>query len=355
MLSSRDLVTALKAAAEPTRLRILALLALGELNVKDLTRILGQSQPRISRHLKLLAEAGLVERAREGSWVYFRLPEAAPVLETKSMGDTPPWAPEAATGGQMIHRLLDVMDQDDPVLLRDRQRAEAVRREREESAQAYFQSQAADWDRIRALHVEEAKVERAMVDALGDGPFDLLVDLGTGTGRTLELFSGHYRRGLGLDLNHEMLAYARAKLDRAGIHHAQVRLGDVYSVALPDACADAVVIHQMLHFLSDPARAVAEAARLVAPGGRLLVVDFAPHELEFLRENYAHERLGFARATISQWLEEAGLDVVETHDLAPDRSATGDRLTVSLWLARHPGQSRRPAAATATGVLERME
>lgn len=355
MLSTRDLVTALKAAAEPTRLRILALLATGELNVKDLTRILGQSQPRISRHLKLLAEAGLVERAREGSWVYFRLPEPAPVLETKSLGEVQPWSADASTGGQMIHRVLDVVDLSDPVLLRDRQRADAVKREREESAQAYFQSQAADWDRIRTLHVEEAKVERAMVTALGEGPFDLLVDLGTGTGRMLELFATHYRRGLGLDLNHEMLAYARAKLESAGLHNAQVRHGDIYSVALPDACADAVVIHQILHFLSDPARAVAEAARLVAPGGRLLIVDFAPHELEFLRDSYAHERLGFARATISQWLEEAGLDIVETRDLAPERGASGDRLTVSLWLAKRPGQPARAAGNAASGILERTE
>ena len=350
MLSSHDLVTALKAAAEPTRLRILALLADGELNVKDLTRILGQSQPRISRHLKLLAEAGLVERAREGSWVYFRLPTpaaasigaggAAPALETKSFHPGAVIAPVDITSGGLPHRLLATIDPTDPVHVRDLQRASAVKREREEAAQAYFQSQAADWDRIRTLHVEEAKVERAMQTALGKGPFDLLVDLGTGTGRTLELFAERYRRGLGLDLNPEMLAYARAKLDRAGIHHAQIRQGDIYSVPLPDAAASAVVIHQILHFLSDPARAVAEAARLVAPGGRLLIVDFAPHELEFLRETYAHERLGFATATVAQWLEDAGLDVVKTEELAPDpgNSAT-DRLTVSLWLATRSGHA----------------
>ncbi|MEQ1649681.1 MAG: metalloregulator ArsR/SmtB family transcription factor [Hyphomicrobiaceae bacterium] len=342
MLSSSDLVMALKAAAEPTRLRILALLAEGELNVKDLTRILGQSQPRISRHLKLLAEAGLVERSREGSWVYFRLP-VAPMPAANPLR-----VPET-----LAARLLGALASDDAVLVRDRQRAEAVKREREEAAQTYFESQAGDWDRIRVLHVEDAKVERAMRETLGAGPFEMLVDLGTGTGRILELFQDQYRRGIGLDLNPAMLAYARTKLDRGGVGHAQVRQGDIYDVPFDDGVAQAVIIHQILHFLVDPARAVMEAARIVAPGGQLLIVDFAPHELEFLREAHAHERLGFSRQVVSQWLADAGLDVEKTLDLAPERSAVGDRLTVSLWLARRPGVGQISYTTTASNVFER--
>lgn len=310
-------VGVLKAVAEPTRLRVLALLARSELNVKDLTRILNQSQPRISRHLRLLAEAGLVERAPEGSWVYFRLAESGP-------------------GREVANQVLRFLDPSEPVLDRDSRRAESIQAEHQEAAQAYFQAHAADWDRIRSLHVAEAEVEAAVSAALGPGPFDFLVDLGTGTGRILELFGPRFRRGLGLDLNPAMLAYARAKLAHAGLAHAQVRQANIYDLPLADQSADAVAMHLVLHFLSDPQRAIREAARVLAPGGRLLIVDFAPHELEFLREAYAHERLGFAGALIGQWLAEVGLDLMQTRDLAPSAAAQRDKLTVSLWLAGRP-------------------
>jgi ArsR family transcriptional regulator len=243
----------------------------------------------------------------------------------------------------------------DPVIVRDRNRAESVQQERQAAAQAYFRAHAAEWDRIRALHVAEAEVEAAVSEALGPGPFDFMVDLGTGTGRMLELFSTRFRRGLGLDLNPAMLAYARAKLERAGLGsslaHAQVRQGNIYDLPLADHCADAVVMHQVLHFLGDPQRAVREAVRVLAPGGRLLIVDFAPHELEFLREDYAHERLGFAGPLIGQWLADCGLDLMQTRDLAPEGVAQKGKLTVSLWLAGRP----RPSGAAAAGDQRKLE
>ena len=324
-------VGVLKAVAEPTRLRLLALLARGELNVKDLTRVLNQSQPRISRHLRLLAEAGLVERAPEGSWVYFRLAEAGP-------------------GREVASEVLQLLDRSDPLLERDARRADSIQAERQQAAQAYFQAHAADWDRIRSLHVAEAEVEAAVSAALGPGPFDFLVDLGTGTGRILELFGPRFRRGLGVDLNPAMLAYARAKLARAELAHAQVRQANIYDLPLGDRSADAVVMHLVLHFLGDPQRAMREAARVLAPGGRLLIVDFAPHELEFLRDAYAHERLGFASALIGQWLAEFGLQILETRDLAPDAAAQRDKLTVSLWLAGRPKET-----AGAQGEARKLE
>jgi ArsR family transcriptional regulator len=324
-------VGVLKAVAEPTRLRLLALLARGELNVKDLTRVLNQSQPRISRHLRLLAEAGLVERAPEGSWVYFRLAEAG-------------------AGREVASDVLQLLDPADPLLERDARRAASILAERQESAQAYFQAHAADWDRIRSLHVAEAEVEAAVSAALGPGPFDFFVDLGTGTGRILELFAPRFRRGLGVDLNPAMLAYARAKLARAELAHAQVRQANIHDLPLGDRSADAVVMHLVLHFLSDPQRAIREAARVLAPGGRLLIVDFAPHELEFVREAYAHERLGFAGAQIGQWLGELGLQMLVTRDLAPDATAQRDKLTVSLWLAVRPKE-----AAAAQGGAHKLE
>jgi ubiquinone/menaquinone biosynthesis C-methylase UbiE/DNA-binding transcriptional ArsR family regulator len=333
-LSLQISLNALKAAAEPTRLRILALLDRSELNVKDLTRILGQSQPRVSRHLRLLGDAGLVARAPEGSWAYFRLAED---------GD----------GGELARRLLQGIDPSDPVLVRDRGRAEAVQAEREAAAQAYFQTHAGEWDRIRALHVAEGDVESAVSGILGSGPFNLLVDLGTGTGRMLELFAPRFRRGLGFDRSSAMLAYARAKLDRAALPHAQVRQGDIYDLPLADGTADVVVMHQVMHFLSDPARAIREAARVLASGGRLLIVDFAPHELEFVREQYAHERLGFAGPLVGQWLADAGLSLAVQRDLAPERSGAG-QLTVSVWLAEQAKRALQAKGAIQDRKLERI-
>lgn len=323
-----EYVTALKAAAEPTRLRILMLLAsVGELNVKDLTLILGQSQPRLSRHLKLLAEAGLIERFREGSYAYFQAGDRTAIQ-------------------RLLSRLVAPVDSGDPMVTRDKDRAQALKRDREANAQAYFARHASDWDRIRTLHVADSVVEAALEDAIEPGfDCDLLVDLGTGTGRMLEVFQSRYRRAIGFDVSHEMLAYARSRLSAAGLSRAQVRHGDLYNLSLADSCADIVVMHQVLHFLSDPKRALVEARRVLAPGGRLLIVDFAPHELEELREVQVHERLGFSHGQMSQWLGEAGLRRLSAADLAPPQDAA-QKLTVTLWVAT-PGVMRAstPAAA----------
>ncbi|MFL4983860.1 MAG: ArsR/SmtB family transcription factor [Xanthobacteraceae bacterium] len=315
-LSFETLNGTLKAAGEATRLRILALLGEAELTVSDLTAILRQSQPRISRHLRLLAEAGLVERFREGSWAFFRLGGGG----------------GAAT---LTRELISRLDPSDATLGRDRERLLAVRTQRADDAQAYFARHAAQWDRIRKLHVADAAVEEAISAALADVPMRALLDLGTGTGRMLELFGPHIERGLGIDLSHAMLAIARSRLERAGLRHVSVRQGDIYDLALPRDSFDVVLIHQVLHYLDDGARAIAEAARVLRPGGRLLVIDFAPHDLEFLREEHAHRRLGFAAEAVSQWMTAAGLDVVAHRTLPPDAGSAG-KIAVSLWLARDP-------------------
>jgi len=304
----------LKAAGEATRLRILALLAEAELTVSELTEILRQSQPRLSRHLRLLAEAGLVERFREGAWAFFRLAERG-------------------GGADIARTLIGRLDASDAIIVRDRERLAAVRAARAAAAQNYFRRHAAQWDRIRRLHVADAALEDAIRTALADKPIRALLDLGTGTGRMLELFAGDIERGLGLDLSLDMLALARARLDRAGLKHCSVRHGDIYDLALPRDSFDVVIIHQVLHFLDDSARAIREAARVLRPGGRLLVVDFAPHDLEFLREEHAHRRLGFSAETMTQWLEAAGLDVLRQQTFPPGPEG---KIAVSLWLARDP-------------------
>ena len=308
------LTATLKAAAEATRLRLLMLIAEAELTVTDLTAILRQSQPRLSRHLRLLAEAGLVERHREGSWAFFRLGERG-------------------VAADIARALIARLDPNDPVIARDRERLAAVRAARTAAAQNYFRRHAAEWDRIRKLHVAEAAVEEAICTALDGAPIRSLLDLGTGTGRMLELFAAKIERGLGLDLSLDMLALAREHLDRAGLKNCSVRYGDIYDLALPRDSFDVVIIHQVLHFLDDSGRAIREAARVLRPGGRLLVIDFAPHDLEFLRDVHAHRRLGFAAETVTQWLEAAGLDFLRQQTLPPGPEG---KIAVSLWLGRDP-------------------
>ena len=219
--------------------------------------------------------------------------------------------------------------------MRDRERAERLMRQREQTAQAYFRDHAGEWDRIRSRHVAESAVEAAMCGAMGPGPFRLLVDLGTGTGRTLELFAATYERALGLDVNETMLAVARANLAGLGLSKAQVRHGDIYDLSLADAQADAVVVHQVLHYLSEPAAAIREAARILAPGGRMLIVDFAARGIAALRKEHAHARLGFETAEIATWCREAGLNLGEPITLPPAEVGSG-QLTVMLWTADKP-------------------
>jgi ubiquinone/menaquinone biosynthesis C-methylase UbiE/Fe2+ or Zn2+ uptake regulation protein len=317
-----NMAAALKAAAEETRLRILALLVETELTVSDLTDILRQSQPRISRHLKMLAEAGLVDRFREGSWAFFRLAEHGGTAE-------------------IVHALIGQLDLSDPIIARDRERLAAVRAERVKAAQSYFARHASEWDRIRRLHASDDAVEAEIRAVLAERPFRSLLDLGTGTGRMLELFGPEIERGLGIDLSRDMLALARARLDRAGLRHCSVRHADIFDLPLRRDSFDVVIIHQVLHFLDDGAHAVREAARVLRPQGRLLIVDFAPHEFEFLREQHAHRRLGFAADAVTQWIEQAGLEPVLHRSVAPEPGSEG-KIAVSLWL----GRDRRLALAT---------
>jgi ubiquinone/menaquinone biosynthesis C-methylase UbiE/DNA-binding transcriptional ArsR family regulator len=309
-----QLNSVLKAAGEETRLRILALVGEADLTVSDLTEILRQSQPRISRHLKLLVEAGLLLRSREGAWAFFRLNDHGVAAEV---------------GRSLVARL----DAADSVVARDRERLAQIRARRAAAAQAYFTAHAAEWDRIRRLHVSDDAVEAAVVAALADRPFRSLLDVGTGTGRMLELLGKELERGLGIDFSLDMLTLARARLDRAGLKQCSVRQGDIYDLKLSRDSFDVVVVHQVLHYLDDGARAIREAAHVLCPQGRLLVVDFAPHDLEFLRDEQAHLRLGFPPDVVTQWLEQAGLDFVSYRNLPPEPGSEG-KIAVSLWLAR---------------------
>jgi ArsR family transcriptional regulator len=321
-MSSGEAVEVLRAAGEPTRLRILALLAHEELSVLELCSVLDQSQPRVSRHLKLLAEAGLVERFPDGAWVFYRL---------------------AAHGGgrALADQALALIDPADSALGRDADRLSRVAAERSTEAAAYFARNAARWDEMRSLYVAEAEVEAAIHAAVGPDSLGLLVDLGAGTGRMLTLLGGRASRSVGLDLSQQMLNIARVNVGEAGLPACELRHGDIFATGLPGACADLVTVHQVLHYLGDPAAAVCEAARLVAPGGRLLIADFAPHRLEYLREQHQHRRLGFSDEEIGRWFDAAGLELDSVAALPP---ASDAGLTVKIWTARRPALAERSAA-----------
>jgi ubiquinone/menaquinone biosynthesis C-methylase UbiE len=311
-LSLDATLDALKALAEQTRLRIVAVLRHGELTVTDLTEVLGQSQPRVSRHLKLLVDAGLVSKHREGAWIFFCLVDHR----------------DHATALDVI---LGPLDDRDPMLVADLDRLALVRARRSEAAHEYFEQVAPLWDEERSLHAAEDTVELAILEAVGTQPLGSVLDLGTGTGRMLHLLARRADRAFGLDSSHSMLSVARANLE-AGNIQCELRQGDVYSPPLERGAFDLVVIHQVLHYLDDPARAIREAARLVAVDGRLLVVDFAQHSHEFLREAQAHRRLGFSHGQLQDWFDQAGFDCPTILDVDPP--ADTDGLTVTVWLAQ---------------------
>jgi ubiquinone/menaquinone biosynthesis C-methylase UbiE/DNA-binding transcriptional ArsR family regulator len=315
----------LRAAGDPTRLRLLLLLRQAELTVSELIEIVGQSQPRVSRHLKLLGEAGLVERFKEGSWVFCRAADRGTGAELSRViaGLAAPQAQEA-----------------------DKARLDHVRKGRAAAAAAYFKSNAAEWERIRALHAPEKDVETAIVRHLTAGKIESFLDAGTGTGRMLELIAPHANRAIGIDVSPDMLAIARDRLLRENIQNAQVRLGDTYRLPFangaPGAGFDVVLFHQVLHYLDDPGTAVAEAARVMAPGGKLLIADFTSHKEEFLREEFAHRRLGFSDREVEGWFAAAGLSNAGSDTIAP--RGEGQKLTVKLWLATAKAKAKKEAA-----------
>ncbi len=312
-----QLLLALRAIAEPTRLRILVVLDRVELTVGELCRVLGQSQPRVSRHLKLLVEADVLERNAEGTSAFYHLADR-PIA--RELTDT-------------VRELLSTGDLEQGVLARDIERLESVRAERAESASAYFEEIADSWEHVRQLHVSDAVVETELLRATDGRPIREFLDIGTGTGRMLEVFADRIERGVGIDLSSRMLNLARSRLDADGLRHCSVRHGNIYDLDIPFGSVDVVVVHHVLHFLDDPPSAIAQAARTLGPNGMMLIVDFAPHQMDVLRKKHAHLRLGFADSQIRRWCEKAGLHTISVEHLNPTSTTEGEPLTVSLWTA----------------------
>ncbi len=292
-----------------------------ELSVGELAQVLGQSQPRVSRHVRILGESGLLGRRKEGSWVFLQLSDPERARPLFELFDN--WADGEAAA----------------LFATDAARLDAVRSDRAEAARRYFEARASIWDSIRSLHVADSEVESAIAGLLADRPIGALLDIGTGTGRMLELFAPEAGSAVGIDRSSEMLRLARVKLDAAGICTASLRQGDMYALPLADRSVDSIILHQVLHFAQQPGAAIAEAARVLAPAGRLLVIDFALHDREELREQDAHLRLGFADDAMRDWFAAAGLTLDRTERLE------GGELTVILWRAVRAGLTRQQQVA----------
>ena len=330
-----QLVALLRGAGEPTRLRLLAVLSYGELTVSELTQVLGHSQPRISRHLKLLVDAGLLERKPEGSWVFYRLANQ----EASSSPDA-----NSSSEAGLARVLADLVPRDAAELQRDLERLDVVRQSRSRLAQSYFKENAARWDELRLMHAPDADVEAAVCELAGPGPHKRILDMGTGTGRMLALLAPYAKRAEGIDANHDMLTIARLNLDQPELSHCQVRHGDICALPYSNARKpggverldeiDLITIHQVLHYVTDPQAVLNEAARVLAPGGRLLVIDFAPHQVESLRDSHAHRRLGFSDEEMQGYLSAAGLKFDQVRHLKPLGESANPKLTVSIWSAQ---------------------
>jgi ArsR family transcriptional regulator len=323
-------VGALRAVAEPTRLRLAVLLSRAELTVTEISQVLGQSQPRTSRHLRLLADADILERLPEGAHVFYRVAERG-------------------ASAQFVRQLAERVPVEDPVIAADAAALERVREARLQAAAGYLRDHADETAALRSLHAPEPQVERAMLELIGAAePVGRLLDIGTGTGRMLELLAPVSQRSVGLDVSHDMVALARAKLGQARLSRASVRQGDLHRPPFEAASFDVAVMHNDLHLLDDPGEAIADAARLLRPDGRLLVADFAAHELEFVREAHGHRHLGIADADMRGWAQRSGLRIEAERTLPAPRAG---QLTVRLWLLRAPRRSSGETAARESAAV----
>ncbi len=307
------LIKALKAAGEPTRLRILAALSQYELTVTELVSLLGQSQPRVSRHLKLLLEAGLVTRFQEGSWVFQRLDENSSTAEVGK-------------------KVIELIDFHDPTVKQDSARLEKIKLHNAKLATDYFAQNAGDWDQIRTMVGSDTNIEAAMLETIQGRNFGHLIDMGTGTGRVVEIFAPHVKSAVGYDSSQEMLKLARANLEQAGLNHCQARLGDITALPVKSGSADLITIHQVLHYLDRPFAVIEEAKRLLALNGNILIVDFAKHQHEFLRTDHAHRRLGFANSEVEFWAKSNDLKLRHSQAVTHNDA---DGLDVVLWVLAH--------------------
>ena len=316
-----DLIQAMKAAGEPTRMRIVLVLHRSELTVTELCRILGQSQPRVSRHLKLLCDAGLLARQAEGTSAYYRHARS-PLAQ------------------QFLSAMRPLANLDSQVVSRDQQQLARIRAERAELAAHSYEKITQEAELLQGQHVPTAEVEAAMLRLVGKQDIGRLLDIGTGTGRVLELFAPRVDAGLGIELSRDMLNLARTQLDPKHLDHCSVKHGNAYNLDVEIGTVSLAVLHHVLHFLDEPARVIEQATRTIEASGHLLIVDFGPHLIEALRTDHGHSRLGFTDEEVVEWCETAGLVDVEISHLELEHSDPPS-LTVTLWVATQGADAPR--------------
>lgn len=322
-----------RALADPTRLRIMRLLGTMELAIGELAQALGQSQPRVSRHVGILCDAGLAERRREGSWVFLR-------------------AASSQDGGSSLSRdlavLLERAESEDRSFAEqceeDRRKLSAIHSARQKTAEDYFSRHATEWDELRSLHSPDELVEGALIKMLGQGSLGRVLDIGTGTGRMAELFAQEAEHVVALDKSLEMLKVARAKLQDLPTEKVELVQGDFSDLPFSAASFETIVLHQVLHFAQEPERALTEAARVARPGAQIAIVDFAAHGREELREKQAHVRLGFSDEQIEELLRQSGFVLRQTEAL------DGTELIVKIWLGERVSADRTPNSNPPTKV-----
>lgn len=300
---------ALRAIAEHTRLRILLLCAHGELTVGDLSEILEQSQPRVSRHLKLMHEAGVLERHQEGQSVWFRAVTAGPLAS-------------------LVRETVDQVSHDDEHHKHDLARLRLVTDTWEVQAQSYFRKHYARWDEVRRGLIDEATVDAALRDRFAETEAETLLDVGTGTGHVLRLLGPEITEGVGIDVSRDMLLAARAAIHNEGLPHCQVRQGDMRKLPFENGSFDALSLHLVLHYAEHPNDVISECGRVTAPGGWIFLVDFGPHERRDFTRQHGHRWPGFADDSVRQWLAGAGFAGIQTETIthgAPD---------VLFWVAQ---------------------
>jgi DNA-binding transcriptional ArsR family regulator len=267
-------VSALRAAAEPTRLRLLALLARAELTVGELCDVIGQSQPRVSRHLKLLCDADLLDRVREQLWVYYRVPASG-------------------AGRETVAQLLALIDENDDVLRRDRRRMEEVIAERgRRAADELPDEQAAETSEV---------IDATVLDELAAEPIGALLDVGTGSGHILKLLGAKASRAVGIDISSDALKVARTKVHSAGLSHCELQRGDMYDLPFAAPLFDTVVAERVLAGAERPVLALAEICRTLKHGGRAIVIE----DFDALTAASSANPI----ATLREWFAKAGLEI----------------------------------------------
>tara|TARA_Y100000590_G_scaffold470770_1_gene669895 strand:- start:22065 stop:23030 length:966 start_codon:yes stop_codon:yes gene_type:complete len=310
------------ALADETRLRIVNILSNCELNVQDLVSVLSQSQPRVSRHLKILDEANLIERIKEGNWVFCKL--------ISSEGIRP-----------IIDYVSKTKKNNSDIYTRDQKKLSLLIKNRAREANYYFNRIESEDASIGEYNISDNIIDQKIISIIEKNiklPLSDIIDLGTGSGKILSLLSGSYLHGIGIDNNPNMLKMARSRFKQQGIQNCDLTFGDITDLSLKENNADLVVLHQVMHYFDDPNILISQAARLLMRDKYILVVDFDSHSNESLRKRFSHRRLGFSDEQIINIFEKYNCILIDKDSGASNRLKNVEGLVCKIWLGKKQGK-----------------